>query len=137
VQLDLTNPNVVYNYSANPAQNIISGLTPTASGRNVAWTIKPGTVLVVDRGTINEEWIQVIDISPTGQSPPNPVPPNPQLAAYIQAVFLRPHGFDIPSGSFNGGFTITQPGNPGPQPPIDVRDYQHAPVVPVSVNLNN
>jgi hypothetical protein len=137
VQLDLTNPNVVYNYSANPTQNIVSGLTPTASGRNVAWTIKPGTVLVVDRGTINEEWIQVIDISPTGQSPPNPVPPNPQLAAYIQAVFLRPHGFDIPSGSFNGGFTITQPGNPGPQPPIDVRDYQHAPVVPVSVNLNN
>jgi hypothetical protein len=137
VQIDLSNPTTRYNYNANPAQNVIFGTTPTASGGNVAWNITPGTILVVDRGTRNEEWIQVLNISPTPNWPANPPPlPNPQLTAYIQAVFLRSHGYDVNNG-YVGGFTITQPGNPGPQPPIDVRDYQHAPVVPVSVNLNN
>jgi hypothetical protein len=135
VQLHLP-ANATYTYTANPAVNIIQGVTQTAGGPSVAWTITPGTVLVIDRGKRNEEWIQVVDISPTGQSLPNAVPPNPQVTAYIQAVFLRPHGYDTANG-YLGGFTITQPGNPGPQPLMDVRDYFQVPVVPVSVNLNN
>ena len=53
--------------------------------------------------------------------------PSANSSAWIQAVFIRPH---------NPGFNVTQPGNPGPQPPLDVRDYQHAPVIPVSVTIN-
>jgi hypothetical protein len=85
-----------------------------------------GSVLIVDRGTINEEWVQVIQVSQT--QPPGTPPPSANVPVWIQAYFIRPHT--------NPGFGVTEPGNPGPQPPIDVRDYQHAPVVPVSVVIN-
>src|SRR5262249_45730319 len=110
-----------------------TGVTPTASGGTVAWNITPGTVLVVDRGTRNEEWIQVVDILP------DPTMPNPNpgvyTTAFIQAVFLRSHGDNTATNTYDGNFRITQPGNPGPQPPLDVRNYFHAPVVPVAVTI--
>jgi hypothetical protein len=64
-------------------------------------------------------------------------PPSSANPAWIQANFIRPHGYDpTKANPFVGNFTVTEPGNPGPQPPLDLRDYQHAPVVPVSVNVS-
>jgi hypothetical protein len=101
--------------------------SPNPGRPPVLWSISPGSVLVVDRGTANEEWVLVTSISPT--LPPGQPAQSAASPVWVQATFIRPH--------LNSGFGITQPGNPGPQPPIDVRDYFHAPVVPVSVNLNN
>jgi hypothetical protein len=100
---------------------------PNPARSPISWNISVGSVLVLDRGTASEEWVQVANISST--NPTNPVvAQSANNPVWIQASFIRPH---------NPGFSITQPGNPGPQPPIDVRDYFHAPVVSVSVNLNN
>jgi hypothetical protein len=84
-------------------------------------------VLALDRGSSNEEWVQVIGITNQNPNPGRMPAPSANSPAWIQAVFIRPH---------NPGFNVTQPGNPGPQPPLDVRDYQHAPVIPVSVTIN-
>jgi hypothetical protein len=117
---------------------VVSESIPNPSGQPpMYWTMSAGTVLVVDRGTRNEEWVQVTNMWPPNSNPPPPGTPPPGMPPasptnnspfWIQANFIRPH---------NPGFIITQPGNPGPQPPIDVRNYFHTPVVPVSVNLQN
>jgi hypothetical protein len=112
--------------SSEPTLAISGLLHANIPGRpQAAWNIAAGSVLLADRGTANEEWVQVLQVSPK-QPPgmPNPTATNP---VWIQVVWIRPH---------SPGFSITEPGNPGPQPPIDVRDYQHAPVVPVSVNVS-
>src|SRR5262249_31672093 len=106
-----------------------------------------GTVLVVDRGTANEETIVVGEpalalpqlyagVVPVTQGmAPNPAGPATVPAAspttnaqsvWILANFLKPH---------NQRFSITTPGYSGPWPPIEVRDYQHAPVVPVAITV--
>jgi hypothetical protein len=110
--------------------SIVGQVNATIPGRPaISWNIAPGTVLVVDRGTVNEEWVLVTQVTTMN---PTKIPPSATgTPIWIQASFIRPHGLNGPPMS------ITQPGNPGPQPPIDVRDYFHAPVVPVSVNLNN
>ncbi len=116
-----------------PTSFAITGATGASSSlsKPVQWTIQTGSVLVVDRGTSSEEWIVVTGVSQANAPPTPPAPPapgvQPPTPIWIQANFLRSH---------SQGFGITIPGNPGPQPPIDVRDYQHAPVVPVSVAIN-
>jgi hypothetical protein len=96
------------------------------------WTITggtlpgAGTVLAVDRGTLNEEWVQVLAVTNTNPNPKGMPAQSANSPVWILANFIRPHA---------PGFSITQPGNPGPQPPLDLRDYFHAPVVPVAVTV--
>jgi hypothetical protein len=115
------------NQLAQVANNVISGqLNANIPGRPpMSWSIGAGSVLVADRGTANEEWVQVVRVSAT--QPPGMPAASATQPVWVQAVWIRPH---------SSGFGVTEPGNPGPQPPIDVRDYQHAPVVPVSVNVS-
>jgi hypothetical protein len=100
---------------------------PNPGRQPIAWNIGLGSVLVIDRGTANEEWVQVTAVSQTNPNPGGNPAASSNSAVWVQANFIRPH---------NPGFGVTQPGNPGPQPPLDVRDYQHAPVIPVSVTIN-
>jgi len=71
--------------------------------------IQPGSILVVDRGNLqnNEETVVV-----TAVDPPN---------NRFQATFLRLH---------SQNFGITMPGNPGPQPQFDPSSPDYLPVVP-------
>jgi hypothetical protein len=120
------NPGVIIGLKPNPRSsqpwNIITSPPP------MLWSISAGSVLVVDRGTANEEWVQVTAIWQRvfNNQPPNTPPQSSANPVWIQASFIRPH---------NPGFSITEPGNPGPQLPLDVRDYFHAPVIPVSVTI--
>jgi hypothetical protein len=133
------NPAIATFVPANPKANpptpdIIVGQknNPIPGKPPLLWTITPtltpgaGTVLVVDRGTSNEEWVQVLAATTTNPNPKGIPAATANQPVWILANFIRPH---------NPGFSITEPGNPGPQPPLDVRDYQHAPVIPVSVTI--
>lgn len=124
-QVNWTSQLVTYNYVPNPGggpplANEIDGILPSSyPGRpNVSWTIKPGTLLVIDRGTINEETVVVEDMGP----PPGGMAP--YTSAIVRATFIRQHG---------ANFTITIPGNPGPQPTTDPRIFLNDPVVPVAI----
>jgi hypothetical protein len=145
VELDMQpnplQPAIATFVSANPKANpptpdtiIGQKPNPIPGKPPLLWTITgtltpgAGTVLVVDRGTANEEWVQVLAAAGPANPPPGVPKPTAIQPVWIQANFIRPHT--------NPGFGITQPGNPGPQPPLDVRDYQHAPVIPVSVTIN-
>ena len=82
----------------------------TYSGSNsgqISWQIQPGSILVVDRGTPQEETVVVTGVDTTNNR--------------FQATFLRPHGQK---------FGITMPGNPGPQPLFDPSSPNYLPVVP-------
>jgi len=90
--------------------NFGGNITYSGSG-SVPWSIQPqplpGSILVVDRGTAQEETVVVTQVDP----------PNKKF----QATFLRPH---------SQGFGITIPGNPGPQPGFDPTSPDYLPVVP-------
>ena len=74
------------------------------------WSIQPGSLLVIDRGTPNEEVVQVTAV--TAQS--------------FTATFLREH---------TAGFSITMYGNPGPQPNFDPSADPYSLVVPYYIVL--
>jgi hypothetical protein len=142
-------PLLTFTAASNPGDPFSCSLTGQTAMRtgmpNIEWTIQEGTLLSVERGTNNEEIVAVTGVyqganPPAGSgtataaginiSPPHTPPAVPGSLVtpiWIRANFLRAH---------SQGFGFTIPGNPGPQPPIDVRDYQHAPVVPVSVNVS-
>ena len=72
----------------------LTGSIGYSGGGSAQWNIQPGSILVVDRGTPQEETVVVTDVDPTNNK--------------FQATFLRAH----PTTNFG----ITMPGNPGPQP---------------------
>jgi hypothetical protein len=79
-------------------------------GPNAA-TGQVGSVLIIDRGLPNEETVVV-----TSTPMPN----------QFTADFQRPHG---------ANFTITMPGNPGPQPRFDLSDPAFRPVIPFATTI--
>ena len=87
----------------------------TGIGNTVNWSIQPGSLLVIDRGTPNEEVVQVTQLVPPGKPPTG-----------FTADFQREH---------TAGFSITMHGNPGPQPQFDPTQPAYAPVVPYFIVL--
>lgn len=78
----------------------------------VAWQINAGSILVINRGSADEETVVVTGVDTTT---------NPSVPA-IQAVFRREHK--------NNQMSITMPGNPGPQPTWNPYSSSEIPVVP-------
>ncbi|MBI1913629.1 MAG: hypothetical protein HYS12_02570 [Planctomycetes bacterium] len=91
----------------------LSGSITYSGGGSGTWSIQKGSILVVDRGSANEETVVV---TASSLDPGSTLPANS-----FQAIFLRPH---------SQGFSITMPGNPGPQPLFDPTSPAYAPVVP-------
>jgi hypothetical protein len=89
--------------------NGMTGFITYAGGNPGPWSIGAGSLLVIDRGTPNEEVVQVTSVAPAV---------NPTT---FTADFQREHA---------AGFSITMHGNPGPQPLFDPRNSAYAPVVP-------
>jgi hypothetical protein len=100
----------------------------TASGMN--WSIQPGTTLVVDAVSLgfgaaapSPETVVVTSVGPPGGPP-----------QWFTANFTRPHGTP-PPGSMTS-YSITIPGNPGPQPLFSPYDPAFQPVVPYFIIIS-
>jgi len=103
-----------------PVAAVSGTIAPYAGSTNttpIPWQIQVGSVLVIDRGTPQEETIVVEAITPpAGGSGPK-----------LRAAFQREH---------NAGFTVNLHGNPGPQPYWDPNATSEKPVVPFWEQLN-
>ncbi len=108
------------------AVTAVAGTTPLAlTGPAVPWSIRPGSVLVVDVGA-NQESVEVLAVNPTN---------NPPL---LTAVFARPHA---------AGASIALADTPGAPPvflkplavvgpdPLPVPPYVPPPPYPVAVTV--
>jgi hypothetical protein len=110
VTLDTQPPGGPYPFEAqidlpvpNTTQTVIFPLSGTNPNTNRAWSIQPGSVLVIDPNTANEETVTVYNKATPG----------------LFALFRRPHA---------KGAQVISRGNPGPWPNYNPR--KDAGVVP-------
>jgi hypothetical protein len=133
-------PNTV-NVMNQPTAVQVMAVAGLAGNNTIPWQIAPGSVVVIDNGSPNEETV-IVQAPPPGWVPPQgwvppPPPPGqpPQQTYWIWATFQKEHGVFRPPPpppgqqqqpiQLLGNVAITIPGNPGPQPTFSVSDFSY------------